>query len=128
GRNIAVGDNARLTGDDMDSVNTVFAVHEFAIGRIETIGFETSDGGSDTIIGSDLNDVIFGGGGDDFIYAGAGNDLIFGDQGFVESRNNHPFDPNTSLPPVCVELGGFLEFRATNITANTGAGNDLIYA
>ncbi|OWV05596.1 calcium-binding protein, partial [Fibrobacter sp. UWH1] len=39
------------------------------------------DGGKDTLIGGDGDDVIYGGGGDDHIDGGAGDDLIYGEKG-----------------------------------------------
>jgi Ca2+-binding RTX toxin-like protein len=127
GKNIALSDNGKITADGTDLATPPFSVHELTIGRIETIGFADADSGNDTIVGGDQNDVIFGGGGDDIIYAGAGNDLVFGDQGIIQVANNHPFDPDTSLPPISLGLGGFLEFRAINFNTTTGAGNDLVY-
>jgi Ca2+-binding RTX toxin-like protein len=138
GSNIALGDSGRLTSDDHDTTDrsTIkFAVHDFIICKIETSSDgDFTDGGIDTIIGSDQNDVIFGGGGSDVIYAGAGDDLVFGDQGMIECKNDHPFDPETSLRPVCWDLfpagdprNGFLEFTATHTTTLAGSGDDTIY-
>ena len=138
GFNIALGDSGRLTSDDTDASDrsTIkFAVHDFTICKIETSSDgDFSEGGVDTITGSDQNDVIFGGAGSDVIYAGAGNDLVFGDQGMIECENNHPFDPVTSLRPICYDLfpagdprNGFLEFSATQTTTLAGSGDDTIY-
>ncbi|MCB1998992.1 MAG: hypothetical protein KDH91_00365, partial [Rhodoferax sp.] len=131
GYNIALGDSGRLTADDRDWDNRaqiVFAVHDFIVCRIETWSDgDFSDGGADTITGSDLNDLIFGGSGGDTIYAGAGDDLVFGDQGMVECANGMPFVPEISLRPVCVNLGGFLSFSATHTTSLVGSGDDVIF-
>ena len=131
GYNIALGDSGRLTSDDRDWDNRaqiVFAVHDFIVCKIETWSDgDFSDGGADTITGSDLNDLIFGGSGGDTIYAGSGDDLVFGDQGMVECANGMPFVPEISLRPVCVALGGFLSFSATNTTTLVGSGDDLIF-
>src|SRR5262245_38878570 len=127
GADIVISDNGKVTADDTDNPNTIFAVHEFTVCTIETIGFADIDGGDDTIVGSDLNDVYFGGGGNDVIYAGAGSDLVFGDNGKVACANGQFFDPQVSLPPIALELGGFLAFEALNVASTTGAGNDLIY-
>jgi ABC-type Mn2+/Zn2+ transport system ATPase subunit len=128
GSNIVIGDNAQITADETDFPATPFSVHEFAICKIETIGFDDADSGGDVIVGGRNNDVLFGGGGDDEIYAGAGNDLVFGDQGRIECVRQ-PFIPELSLPPICADLfpEGLLEFEATNIDKLTGSGNDLIY-
>jgi len=60
---------AMLTAMDRDRNQTdapfVFAVHEFLLCKINTIGFDDADGGKDTITGGQFNDVLFGGGGDD---------------------------------------------------------------
>ena len=134
GQNLVFGDNAILTSAPRDHLPTdpqlLFSVHEFTVCSIETIGFEDSDGGTDTLIGSPLNDVLFGGGGSDIVYAGGGDDLVFGDQGRIECKNDHPFDPPTSLPPICWDefpTVGFLSFEATNVDKSTGSGDDLVF-
>jgi len=148
GRNIAIGDNAVLTAaprdrravaiDDLPADPPfIFSVHEFLICKIDTIGFAGADSGNDIITGGQYNDVLFGGGGSDVIYAGGGDDLVFGDQGRIECKNDHPYDPDTSLRPVCWDLKlangqpdpnrGFLLFEATNTTGAEGWGNDLIF-
>jgi Ca2+-binding RTX toxin-like protein len=138
GFNIAMGDSGRLTSDDRDETvraNIKFAVHDFIICKIETTSDgDFTDGGADTITGSDQNDVLFGGSGNDTIYAGGGHDLVFGDQGEVECKNDHPFDPVTSLPAICWDLfpagdprNGFLEFMATNTFTLAGSGDDTIF-
>jgi Ca2+-binding RTX toxin-like protein len=98
--------------------------------KIVTIGFDNPDGGTDMIVGGSDNEVIFGGGGGDTIYAGGGSDLVFGDQGEIETQNDHPFDPTTSLRPVCWDLfptQGFLHFEAIHVDQSTGSGDDLVY-
>jgi Ca2+-binding RTX toxin-like protein len=143
GANIAMGDSGRLTSDETDATDrgTIkFAVHDFIICKIETSSDgDFSEGGTDTIIGGDQNDVLFGGGGNDAIYAGAGDDLVFGDQGMVECKNDHPFDPTTSLRPVCWDIypplangqpdprNGFLEFSATHTLTLSGSGDDTLF-
>ncbi|HEY9237367.1 MAG TPA: hypothetical protein VIP10_00890, partial [Burkholderiaceae bacterium] len=134
GSNIAIGDNAVLTSAPRDRIATdppfVFSVHEFLLCKIATIGFLDADGGGDTIVSGSGNDVLFGGGGNDTIYAGGGDDLVFGDQGRIECKNNHPFDPETSLRPICWECfpeQGFLLFEATNIGQTSGSGDDLLF-
>ena len=130
GSNIALGDNGKLTTAPKDMPATVFSVHEFTICKIETIGFADADSGDDVITSGASNDVLFGGGGDDMIYAGGGDDLVFGDQGRTECKNGQPYDPETHLRPVCWEkfpAYGFLLFEATNVTATTGAGNDILF-
>ena len=131
GYNIALGDSGKLTSAEFDATDRsqiVFAVHDFTLCRIETSSdTDFTDGGADTITGSDLNDVIFGGSGSDTIFAGAGDDLVFGDQGMVECENGTPFVPEISLRPVCVDIGGFLEFSATHTTTLAGSGDDLIF-
>src|SRR5262249_9198644 len=103
GRNIFLGDSGKITADDRDpkagDPAMLYSVHDFIVCKIETIGFK--DGGNGTICGSQYNDVLFGGAGNDLIYAGTGDDLVFGDQGMVECKNDHPFDPDTSLRPIC---------------------------
>ena len=103
-------------------------MHEFVICVIETIGFGNEDGGADTLFGSPLNDILFGGAGDDVIYGFGGNDLIFGDHGRVSCANGTPIDPDSNLNGVCVDLGGSIEFVATNVNVTTGTGDDLVYA
>ena len=134
GRNLAMGDNARLLSAERDRIDTdpafVYSVHEFLLCKVDTIGFDDIDSGKDTITGGQYNDVLFGGGGDDTIYAGGGDDLVFGDQGRIECKNNQPFDPDTSLRPICWDMfptEGFLLFEATNVDQSTGSGNDLVF-
>ena len=129
GKNLAFGDNVRISSDPtvIDRHETSFSVHEFIICIIETIGFGDDDGGDDTVYGSDENDILFGGTGDDVIYGYGGDDIIFGDQGRVTCAHDTPYDPDNPNG-VCVDLGGPLFFVATNVTTNTGSGNDLVYA
>src|SRR5262249_17524918 len=67
GYNLALGDSGRITSDDTDETDRTkikFAVHDFTICKIETTSDgDFTDGGNDTITGSDQNDVIFGGSG-----------------------------------------------------------------
>jgi Ca2+-binding RTX toxin-like protein len=132
GADILIGDNALLTAYKIDETDVPFAVHEFTICEITTVGFEDEDGGDDVITAGDLNDVIFGGAGGDIIYAGGGNDLVFGDHGRIVCEGGS-FIPKLSLPAICPE---FLEhfsglrtirFEAINTDTNTGTGDDLIY-
>ncbi|MGB7818284.1 MAG: Calx-beta domain-containing protein, partial [Ornithinibacter sp.] len=129
GKNLTFGDNARLSTNPAlpDTHLSSFSVHEFLICIIETFGFADEDGGDDTIYGSELRDILFGGAGDDVIYGYGGDDLIFGDQGRVTCTTT-PYDPDDPRNGLCVDLGGTIDFRATNVTTNTGSGNDLIYA
>ena len=129
GKNLVFGDNARLaTNPELpDGHISSFAVHEFLICVIETLGFADEDGGHDTLFGGDGNDILFGGAGNDVIYGFGGNDLIFGDHGRV-SCTTKPYDPDDPSNGVCVDLGGTIDFRATNTGTNTGTGDDLIYA
>jgi Ca2+-binding RTX toxin-like protein len=103
GSNLVLGDNGRFTAAAFDSLQPPFAVHEFTICKIETIGFADADSGNDTIIAGQGRDLLFGGGGDDTIYAGAGDDLVFGDHGMVECANNVPFDPDVSFKYICTD-------------------------
>ena len=129
GKNLVFGDSARLSTDPElpDAHLSSFSVHEFLICIIETLGFGDEDGGDDTIYGSDERDILFGGAGDDVLYGFGGDDLIFGDQGRVTCTTT-PYDPDDPRNGLCVDLGGTIDFRATNVTTNTGSGNDLIYA
>ncbi len=106
---------------------TSFAVHEFGICVMETIGFDDLDSGLDTIFGSDGRDILFGGGGNDVIYGLGGDDIIFGDQGKV-SCTTTPYDPEDPRNGRCVDLDGTVDLRATNVATSTGSGNDLVYA
>ena len=67
----------------------------------------------DTIFGSDGRDILFGGGGNDVIYGFGGDDLIFGDQGKVTCTTKS-YDPDDPRNGVCIDLGGTIDFRATN--------------
>jgi Ca2+-binding RTX toxin-like protein len=130
GSNLVLGDNARLVAAPADFPNPIFAVHEFTICKIDTIGFDDTDSGTDIVTGGSGNDVLFGGGGDDVIYAGAGDDLVFGDQGRIECKNGVPYTPEISLRPNCWECfptTGFLLFKATHVDQATGAGNDVVF-
>ncbi|HZF78881.1 MAG TPA: hypothetical protein VEZ89_03735, partial [Rubrivivax sp.] len=130
GSNIVIGDNAVLTAAPFDYPATPYAVHEFALCSIATIGFADEDGGNDTVNGGSGNDVLFGGGGGDTIYAGAGDDLVFGDHGRIECKNGMPFIPEISLRPICWNCfpeSGFLLFEATNTTGAQGWGNDVLF-
>jgi Ca2+-binding RTX toxin-like protein len=132
GADILVGDNVLLTAYEKDEQDLPFAVHEFAICEITTIGFADEDGGNDVIVAGDLNDVLFGGAGDDTIYAGGGNDLVFGDHGMIHCEGGS-FIPRLSLPAICEEfLDRNTKLRtvhaeALNFDTNTGSGDDLIY-
>lgn len=127
GTNLVFGDNARLTSlPDTGAVpQTIYAVHEFAIGIIESWIPEWGQGndGNDTIHGSPLADIIMGGGGSDVIFGGDGDDLIFGDDGLVRMLRGIPYDPR-NLNGLAPELGGAIDFRAINTTALSGNGND----
>ena len=127
-RDLAFGDNAKLTSAAGVNPNTIYSVHEFSICVIETVGFGDGDAGDDTIYGSPFNDILFGGGGDDVIYGYEGNDLIFGDQGRVSCVPGTSYNPDDPRNGVCVDLGGTILFVATNTTTLTGSGDDLIYA
>ncbi|KAA5541791.1 hypothetical protein FYK55_16405 [Roseiconus nitratireducens] len=134
GQNLTFGDNVALAAFHRDHVAgdppLVFSVHEFTVGRIESVGFGDADSGNDVLTGNASNDVFFGGGGDDIIYAGGGDDLVFGDHGLIEATNDHPYDPATSLPPICWDLfpgDGFVRFTALNVDQSTGSGDDLVY-
>ena len=102
-------------------------MHEFIICIIETIGFDDADGGADTLYGSPFDDILFGGAGDDVIYGFGGNDLIFGDQGKVTCApgRRRPGQPRNG---VCFDLGGSIDFLATNVNTTTGSGDDLVFA
>ena len=95
GANLAFGDNVRIASDPTipDLHLAKFAVHEFEICIIETLGFRDEDGGNDTLYGNDGNDILFGGNGDDVIYGEGGQDLIFGDHGIITCRRRS-YDPN----------------------------------
>ena len=129
GANLVFGDNARLSSNPLmeDDHLTGFSVHEFLICIIETFGFGDQDGGADTIFGSDGRDILFGGAGNDVIYGFGGDDVIFGDQGKVTctTKSYDPDDPRNGL---CVDLGGTIDIRATNVDVLTGSGDDLVYA
>ena len=61
-----------------------------------------------------------------------GDDLVFGDQGRVECENDHPFDPETSLRPICWDLfptatPASSQWRPSRSTTPAGTGDDLIY-
>ncbi len=134
GNNLVLGDSGRLTADERDpkpsELPLVFAVHEFLICKIETTSDgDFSDGGADTITGSDFNDILFGGAGNDTIYAGAGDDLVFGDQGRVECKNDVPLIPEISLRPICWDEfpTGYLLFEAIKVDNTTGIGDDTVY-
>ncbi len=137
GRNIAIGDNAKLTSTPFDSDATaIWGVPLFNLGDIQTIGFGPGDNGNDTITGSQANDILFGGGGDDTIYGLGGDDIIFGDQGEVSAANGQPLGSSQSL--VCGDLGGPINYTAINsfvvngvavpvTVAGGGAGNDRLF-
>jgi hypothetical protein len=96
----------------------VFAVHEFLLCKIDTIGFRGCGRRRGHDRGRQRQRRAVRWCRDDTIYAGAGDDLVFGDQGRIECKNDHPFDPETSLRPICWEdfpLQGFLLFEAINV-------------
>src|SRR5262249_39752647 len=96
GRNIAIGDNGRLTSTPFDQDATaIWGVPLFNLGDIETIGFGPGDNGNDTVTGSPDNDFLIGGGGNDTIYGLGGDDIIFGDQGKISSANGFPLGSST---------------------------------
>ncbi len=129
GANLVFGDSVRLASNPAmeDTHQTNMSVHEFLICIIETLGFADEDGGRDTIFGSDARDILFGGGGSDVIYGFGGDDIIFGDHGKVTCTTK-AYDPDDPFNGVCIDLGGTIDFRATNTRTNVGTGDDLVYA
>jgi Ca2+-binding RTX toxin-like protein len=129
GKNLTFGDSARLSTNPAlpDTHLSSFSVHEFLICIIETFGFGDLDGGDDTIYGSEARDILFGGAGNDVIHGYGGDDLIFGDQGRVTCTTTS-YDPDDPRNGLCVDLGGTIDFRATNVTTHTGSGNDVVFA
>jgi Ca2+-binding RTX toxin-like protein len=72
GADFIFGDGGRIVFDDSKPEGEKWAIDRTDI---------SLDGGKDTLIGGDDDDVIYGGGGDDHVDGGAGNDEIYGERG-----------------------------------------------
>ena len=97
-------------------------------------GTDPTHGGSDTLDGSEDDDIVMGGPGNDTLYTGSGNDIAIGDTGYVvrtaasvaESVTTTDADKGgndtvTAASGANVILGG-----VGNDTITAGAGNDVI--
>ena len=135
GKNIVLGDSARLEATDADSTSP-WAMRRFSIGFITPV--EMTDGGNDTINTGAGNDLIIGSTGSDVVLdAGDGSDLIFGDQAFI-TVDTGVFDtalfPLVHLGPVRYTLINDYDNYTGALPAGTTAttpkfsGNDEIHA
>ncbi|HSG90608.1 MAG TPA: hypothetical protein VLA56_15440 [Pseudomonadales bacterium] len=116
GLNIVVGDGAELTSAEV-GIGSLFSVHTFVLGAIETI---CGAGGDEVILGGDGQDVLFGGAGSDRIEAGAGADFILGDDGIVYFDLGGDGIEDVDL------VESFLSYSDDDDTIDGGEGADII--